>query len=75
VALFKFLWTTLTSENCTHNAEEQVLFEECLEPFIACTLVSLLLSESKDKNIYRFIILGVLCEMKPCLTYCGKNIE
>jgi len=50
VAVFKFLWTTLTSDNCTHNAEEQVLFEERLQPFIACTLVSALLSENKDKK-------------------------
>lgn len=50
MTVFKFLWTTLTSENCTHNAEEQVLFEECLQPFIACTSVSPLLSISKDKK-------------------------
>jgi hypothetical protein len=50
VAVFKFLWTTLTSDNSTHIAEEQVLFEECLQPFIAYTLVSPLLSKSKDKK-------------------------
>jgi hypothetical protein len=45
--MFKFLWTTLTSDNSIHIAEEQVLFEECLQPFIA---LSPLLSKSKDKK-------------------------